>query len=107
MTTLALVVARCVKVEQPDPWQRWISKLVSLLELSVQAKFIWLQEAGVAERLEGAVGVMIADPYSSAPISQAKPPGRVAPSISVMKGKLASAERFTPLSMAFVSPAAK
>ena len=41
---------------QADPVHRSILKPVSVVELSVQAKLIWVEELAVATRLAGAAG---------------------------------------------------
>src|SRR5215471_1104518 len=45
-----------MKFEQPEPAHRSISNPVSLFELSVQARLIWLVETAVAARFVGAFG---------------------------------------------------
>ena len=54
--TLAAVVPTCVHCE---PFQRWILKPLSLLDMSVHARFIWLLDTAVAVKLAGAAGVAV------------------------------------------------
>ena len=53
--TLAATVVICVKLTPSV--ERSILNCVSLVELSLQARLIWLAEAAVAVRLLGAAGV--------------------------------------------------
>ncbi len=52
----AAIVAISVKMEHPEPLQRSILNPSSLLELSAQERFIWLEETADALRPPGAGG---------------------------------------------------
>ena len=54
--TPAPTVAICEKFVHVEPVQRSILKPVSLFELSVHARFIWLLEAAVAVKTAGGAG---------------------------------------------------
>ena len=53
---LAPAVPICAKLVHPLPVQRSTLNPLSLPELSVQDRLIWLEEAAVADRLLGAAG---------------------------------------------------
>ena len=54
----AATVVISAKLVQPVPWHRSILKPSSLLALSVQERLIWLLDAAVAARVEGAAGAV-------------------------------------------------
>ena len=72
-------MAICTKFVQAAPVQRSSEKPVSLLELSVHARLIWLAEIGVAESPDGADGAGVVPPNHTPRFN--RPPVTVTPDI--------------------------